>query len=60
MFGSASAKAPMSPASSRNKDKKVVERKPVVAGHDDGKEEEVESGYVEGKKVVQLCLSEGY
>nr|XP_033325632.1 uncharacterized protein LOC117220075 isoform X3 [Megalopta genalis] len=39
---SGSGKAPSSPASSRNKEKKVVEQKPVVAVHDT--EEEVTSG----------------
>ncbi|XP_078032730.1 uncharacterized protein LOC144467689 [Augochlora pura] len=39
---SGSGKAPASPASSRNKEKKVVEQKPVVAVHDT--EEEATSG----------------
>ena len=42
-FSSASVKASTSPASPRNKEKKVEELKPVVPEHDD-EEEEVESG----------------
>ncbi|XP_060820179.1 uncharacterized protein LOC132909396 [Bombus pascuorum] len=49
---SASVKASTSPASPRNKEKKVEELKPVVPEHDD-EEEEVESGYVEEKKQIR-------
>ena len=49
-FSSASVKASTSPASPRNKEKKVEELKPVVPEHDD-EEEEVESGYVEEKRI---------
>ncbi|XP_033351910.1 uncharacterized protein LOC117234623 [Bombus vosnesenskii] len=51
-FSSASVKASTSPASPRNKEKKVEELKPVVPEHDD-EEEEVESGYVEEKKQIR-------
>lgn len=58
-FSSASVKASTSPASPRNKEKKVEELKPVVPEHDD-EEEEVESGYVEEKRYRIIALHPGF
>ena len=58
-FSSGSVQASSSPASSRNKEKKVAELKPVVQEHDDDDdEEEVVSGYVE-EKIRIIVLQSG-